>query len=161
MEHQPDLDFGGGKPRKPWNSVLNHDLNELLVILRLHSSNRWLTAVEVVEIQKRNNDAFEGKRFSRDYLRHLVKAADGQIISGQSGYRWTQYVTNEELHVAGSILLNNAQGNMKRRSDLYFVFHNGRTRTQKERASYDKQLTDDGRKSPTAPGQENVSSVIG
>lgn len=153
MEHQPDLNFGERKNRKPWNSVLNHDLNELLVILRLHSANRWLTAVEVIEIQKGTHNVFEAKRFSRDYLRHLVKAADGQIISGQSGYRWTQYVTHEELHVAGSILLNNAQGNMKRRSDLYFVFHNGRTRTQKERAQYNERTRDNGSDTEATAGQ--------
>ena len=156
MEHQPDFDFDDGKKRKRRNGMSNLDVRELLMILRHDTTDKWLTAVVIITIQKRKQGEYEGKRFTRDYLRHLAKAAGGRVISGQAGYRWTQYATHDELQMAAGILLNNAQANMQRRSDLLFVFHNGRTRTQKEEESYDEQIGNIGNKTAAAPGHQGL-----
>lgn len=80
----------------------NAGLHEFLAVLDRHTG--WLTADDVLV-----RLGYYPDESRKRWLRHLSELADGQIISGQAGYRATRHATVEEIHHAAAWLRHQAQ----------------------------------------------------
>jgi len=130
--NQAERDVSGPTP-------FDEDLQTFVNILERREE--WLKSGLVIDYMKaRFVDPADSKRFTRDYVRHLAQASSGLIMGGQSGYKATRKATGEESTIAAAALMKTARGVMKRRSDILFVKHNGRTKTEIERNKYEERI---------------------
>lgn len=105
-------------------------------VKHLERAKEWICSDELIcELtwKEEATTAPRMSRFTKTYLRHLARAAHGRIISGQQGYKATKLANFEEVQETAGALLRGAKGYMDRRSDVLFVHHHGRTRTEEER----------------------------
>jgi len=103
---------------------------------------QWLKADIILQrLTGRLSKQFNNKAGATTYLRHMAKASRGLVISGQRGYKATIRANVEEVQASAAGLMKAALGCMDRRSDILFVFHNGRTKTQEERGQGGQKYT--------------------
>lgn len=96
--------------KKKEKSVLPSQLEELITTL---SGRGWMT--------RRQLEALTS--FSDRTLRALANASDGQIISGQQGYRLTREATVEEIKHAANWLKHQATEMTRRALQIERVRH--------------------------------------
>lgn len=94
-----DLPLFAARHREP------ADCTEIITVLRALTGAGWKTA--------RQLGAMTG--FNERTLRSLANASDGQIISGQQGYKLTREATRDEIHHAANWLKHQA-AEMQRRA---------------------------------------------
>jgi hypothetical protein len=86
MMIQPEIDFATSGPP----AVSGEDLGVVLELLRRHTG--WFTAHDLL-VELGNAPSENRKR----WLRRIAEESDGQIISGQQGYKLTRLATGEEI----------------------------------------------------------------
>lgn len=108
-------------------STTGFDDDVQLFVNLLTRSRDWITSDDIIDHIVNRLDVDGGpKRFTKTYLRHLAKAANGRILSGQKGYKATAAGTIEEIQTEAAALLKAANGIMDRRKKLLYFFHHGR-----------------------------------
>jgi hypothetical protein len=80
-------------------------LDRLLAIL---SDGHWYKASEIARLMASNDRL----------IRRLADLSDGQIISGQYGYKLTRFATNEEIDHAEAWLLSQAKHMQQRALEI-------------------------------------------
>lgn len=94
------------------------DAIELDLLVRLLDEGRWMTAVEIANlVADLHNRAWTDRR-----IRALAASSEGQIISGQAGYKLTAKATIEEVQHAANWLRHQAAEMHRRALEIDRVY---------------------------------------
>lgn len=148
-EHGIPLDEGcvlcfdkeqAGRRQAERMTVFDMDVKRLVDFMLVYRD--WATTDTLIYRLRERTDGTIAKRFNRTYIRHLVKASRGLIISGQRGHKATTMSTHGEIMAAAADLAKAAEGCMDRRREILFVHHHGRSKTEEERIRDGQETTE-------------------
>jgi hypothetical protein len=91
---------------------------EVQELIRLLNDEGWRTAAEIQFTAK-----LEGYHWSDRKIRAIANASEGQVISGQSGYKLTRQATIEEVQRASAWLRHQSDEMTSRALQIDRVYH--------------------------------------